>query len=131
MTHVTVRNISPGLKSLINSEQRNVNLMPGDVRTIDMHPVHAQMLLKDASSKNPAFEITIDPEERADMEEAVENARRSMPPVPSKNSDPTTVETRFITDPKTVPDGPGAKGKAAASKKSKPKGKEARVVLKR
>jgi hypothetical protein len=128
MTHVTVRNISPGLKSLTNSEKRSINLMPGDVRTFDMHPVHARMLLVDAARKNPSFEVEIDPAERASMEQAVEEARRGMPLTQAERAkQPVPTTQHFITDPKTVPDGPGPK----SGKKSKPKGKETRVALKR
>lgn len=90
MTHLTVRNSGKGLKTLTNSERRAVNLQPGDERTLDMHPVHAQMLLRAAAKPDAQFEVMIDPDERIEMEQLIAAARK-----PQK----VKTEKRFITDP--------------------------------
>lgn len=68
MTHISVRNLGPGLRSIKNVAQQNVQLRPGDTRNVEVHPHHAKMLLRDANSKRPQFAIAIDDEERAAME---------------------------------------------------------------
>lgn len=109
----TVRNLGPGIRSVINSDKRHVTLASGDSRKVRLDPFTAHLLLRDAASPRPKFEVQMTPETRVAMEQAVEEGRYAKPKYPMGNAvedgKPTeqrrpATDKRFITDPKTVPD---------------------------
>jgi hypothetical protein len=126
---VTVRNLGPGVRSVINSSKRHVTLASGDSRKVKVHPFTAHLLIKDASSPRPKFEVDISADDRVAMEQAVEEARYVKPKLAMGNAvdqgKPTeqrrpAVDKRFITDPKTVQE-PGDKEKKGTDRKSERK----------
>lgn len=111
MTQLTITNLGPGIKAINNSDRRPITLKPGDKRSLDTDPFTASLLLKDAASKYPKFDIHISVDERQAMEEALASARFKPPGkqgfgnAVAQQQEPPKTEKRFVTDPKTVDDG--------------------------
>lgn len=155
MTELTVTNVSGAVQTLPRIDNTSCVLKNGDCKTIKMHPHAAGLVVRESVKPRPKFEVDMDDEERVAMEQAIEAGRRAIGPTGPRmfpvDQAPTSEEarrrlavndgskkdTRFITDPKTVPDtkkkAPAAKVNEtdSAPKKKKSGSKTSRVALRR
>lgn len=116
MPIVSIQNLSTGMRSFQNIHRQTRTLKPGEVANMEMASPHVAMIEREMTKKDATVKLTMSDEEREmhdgemeDIKKANRAARagasirlqgRAVAPNPRQ----PIRDTRFITDPKTVPD---------------------------
>lgn len=63
--HVTIKNLTNGLRTFRDIQNREIVLRAQDTRSFEAHPHHVRQLKREAEKENPRIELTADPDELA------------------------------------------------------------------